>query len=71
MLRCLNALRRRPVQGIREVAKTAGLSYPAAGKAVADLEAMGIVRELTGKRRNRIYAYDRYLAALNQGTEVA
>jgi hypothetical protein len=28
-----------------------------------------IARELTGKRRNRLFAYDRYLKVLNKGTE--
>ncbi len=30
---------------------------------------LGIARELTGKRRNRLFVYDRYLAVLNEGTE--
>jgi hypothetical protein len=30
---------------------------------------LGIARELTGKRRNRLFLYDRYLAILNEGTE--
>jgi len=33
------------------------------------LVALGIAREPTGKRRNRVYAYDRYLAILSEGTE--
>lgn len=31
----------------------------------------GIARELTGRRRNRVFVYDRYLAILNEGTEVS
>jgi len=30
---------------------------------------LGIGRELTGKRRNRVFVYDRYLATLSRGTE--
>jgi hypothetical protein len=30
---------------------------------------LGIARELTGKQRNRLFLYDRYLAILNEGTE--
>lgn len=30
---------------------------------------LGIVREVTGKQRRRIYAYSRYLEILNQGTD--
>ena len=29
----------------------------------------GIAREITGKRRDRLFVYDRYLAILNEGTE--
>ena len=30
---------------------------------------LGILREITGKQRHRLFVYDRYLAILNQGTE--
>ena len=30
---------------------------------------LGIVREITGRQRDRVYAYERYLAILNEGTE--
>jgi hypothetical protein len=30
---------------------------------------LGLARELTGNRRNRVFAYDRYLAILGEGTE--
>lgn len=29
---------------------------------------MALARELTGKRRNRLFVYDRYLGILNEGT---
>jgi len=34
------------------------------------LERMGIVRELTGKKRGRIFGYGRYVAILAGGTEL-
>ena len=34
------------------------------------LSALGIAREITGKRRNRLFVYDRYLAILSEGTEL-
>ena len=46
-----------------------GLSFPAAASAMDRLVELGIARELTGKRRNRLFVYDQYLAALNEGTE--
>ena len=33
------------------------------------LVAAGIARELTGKRRNRVFVYDAYLSILNEGGE--
>ena len=35
------------------------------------LTGLGIAREITGKRRNRLFVYDRSLAALSEGTEAA
>ena len=52
----------------RSVART-GLSFPGASSAMDLLSKLGIARELTGKRRNRLFVYDRYLAVLNEGTE--
>jgi hypothetical protein len=36
---------------------------------MTSLLGLGLVRELTGYRRNRVFAYDRYLAILGEGTE--
>ena len=36
---------------------------------MTSLMSIGLVRELTGFRRNRVFAYDRYLAILGEGTE--
>lgn len=38
-------------------------------KGMAALAEFGLVRELTGNRRNRVLAYDRYVAVLSEGTE--
>ena len=44
--------------------------FPAtASKEVRCLETNGIVRELTGRRRNRVFAYSRYIRVLQKGTE--
>jgi hypothetical protein len=44
------------------------LTPPTVGKALAGLERLGIVREITGRRRDRVFVYDRYLAVLAEGT---
>ena len=33
------------------------------------LTEIGLVKELTGQKRNRLYSYPRYLDVLNEGTE--
>jgi Fic family protein len=47
------------------------LSEPTIASATANLERLGIARELTGRTRGRVFAYDRYMAILNDGTETA
>jgi Fic family protein len=68
-LRVFNALRARPVATLNDLSRRVGVSFPTASKAVEALSAIGIARELTGASRNRIFAYDRYLAILSEGTQ--
>ena len=46
-----------------------GLSYPTASKVIETLVELGIAREITGGRRNRLLAFDAYLAVLSEDTE--
>lgn len=46
-----------------------GLSAPTVNAALADLERLGIVDEVTGRRRGRVFGYRRYLAILSEGTD--
>jgi Fic family protein len=69
-LRVHDALQARPLASMQEVCRRSGLSFPAAASAMKLLVELGIAHELTGKRRGRVFAYDRYLAILNEGTEV-
>jgi len=68
-LRVHDALKARPLASMQAVCTRSGLSFPAAASAMELLVELGIARELTGKRRNRVFAYDRYLAILSEGTE--
>ncbi len=63
------ALRQRPLTGIPQLATRAQLSFPTAAKAVEQLVALGIAREITGGRRNRVFAYDGYLGILGEGAD--
>lgn len=68
-LRVHQALKSRPILSLSTLSQRAGLSFPAASSAIDLLGELGLTRELTGKRRNRLFAYDRYLAILSEGTE--
>ena len=63
------ALEARLILSMPEVCRTTGLSFPAVSSAMDLLVELAIARELTGKRRNRLFVYDGYLAILNEGTE--
>jgi Fic family protein len=68
-LRVFEALRARPVATINALATSTAVSYPTAAQAIESLARIGIVRELTGRRRDRVFAYAGYLDILNEGTE--
>jgi Fic family protein len=69
VLRVLETLKHRPLCSLRQAAASAGISFPTASKAMLALVEMGIARELTGQRRNRVFVYDAYLSALSEGGE--
>lgn len=66
-LRVLAALRQRPVLGIPQLCQHTGMTFPTASKAMEKLLGNGIVRELTGQRRNRVFVYGAYLDILSEG----
>jgi Fic family protein len=68
-LRVHDGLKARPISSMSEICRSTGLSFPAASSAMDLLVDLEIARELTGKRRNRLFAYGRYLEILNKGTE--
>ena len=68
-LRVHEALKERPVRTMGSTVNATHLSLPAVSSAMNLLVDLGIARELTGRRRNRMFAYDRYLAELAEGTE--
>jgi ribosomal protein S25 len=50
-----------------KVAHRLSLSMPTAITALNKLQELGLVRETTGKQRNRSYVYSEYLDVLNEG----
>lgn len=68
-LRLHAAFQERPVATAAGLAARTGLSIPAVNKTLVALAGAGIVRELTGRRRNRFFSYAEYLRILSEGTE--
>jgi len=68
-IRVFDAICMRPVTTLNEICQRASATFPTAAKGMDMLLNLGIARELTGQRRNRVFAYQRYLDILNEGTE--
>jgi Fic family protein len=68
-LRVHQILQQKPLIGINEAAEKLKMSQPTVAKSIQHLEALGIVRETTGRQRGRRFVYGEYLNILNRGTE--
>jgi Fic family protein len=69
VLRVHQVLQRTPLTSIASAARQTKLSVPTITAAMNHLQNLGLVRELTSRSRNRLFAYDNYIKLLNQGTE--
>ncbi len=68
-LRVYEALATQPILSLPAIRDRTGLAFRTAGSAMALLVELGIVREVTGKRRGRLFVHHRYLAILEEGTQ--
>lgn len=68
--RLLEILPRHPIVTIPGVVRMLETTKPTATKSIALLEALGILRETTGRKRDRAYRYAAYLERLRAGTEL-
>jgi len=69
-VRLFELLPRHPILSVAYVIKHLGVSKPTAGRAVEALERAGVLVEITGKKRDRSWAYQRYLDRLRVGTDL-
>jgi Fic family protein len=68
-LRVFRVLCEHPLATLNRICESTGLSFPAGSKGIQLLERLGIVCEITGQQRNRVFAYQQYLSILNEGTD--
>jgi len=62
-------MQKRPIANITAMSKTLDLSVPTVTAALQHLKQLGIAKEMTGGRRNRLFSYSKYLAMVAAGTE--
>jgi len=68
-LRVQEYMRMRPIANISVAARALGLTVPTVTTALQHLMELGIVKEITGNQRNRVFSYTKYLAIVSAGTE--
>lgn len=62
------SLQTRPITTLTSLVNKTNLTMPTITKAVQALVDEGIVNEITGRRRGRIYSYREYMDIMNEGT---
>ena len=67
--RLFEELPRHPMVTLAGVTKLLTTTKPTASKAVGALVSAGVLEETTGRRRDRVFGYSRYLDLLREGTE--
>src|SRR5438552_12426900 len=68
-LRVHEYMQKKPLVAIGTVAEELKLSIPTVTVALDHLVRLSIAKEVTGKRRDRIFGYSRYMKILSEGTE--
>lgn len=68
-LRVHELMQRNPFVRIQTAAKVLKLTIPTVTSALNHLMRIGIVKEVSGKKRDRLFAYSRYVNMVSKGTE--
>ena len=69
MLATHEHLQNHPLTTIQEAARATEINRTSITRAFEEMAAIGMVEEITGQKRNRIYAYREYLDILADGTD--
>jgi Fic family protein len=59
-----------PIATSGSLVKKTGITPATVNKALGHLEQLGIVKELTSQKRNRLFSYVDYIELLSRGTEL-
>lgn len=70
MLQVFKLLRSMPIISIARVSQEIRVSIPTATTVMNHLKDLGIVQEITQRKRDRIYSYEKCIQLLNEGTEL-
>lgn len=62
-------LQQNPYVTVKLLVTRTGLTAPTVNAAPADLGRLGVVEDVTGRRRGRVFGYRRYIDILGEGTE--
>ncbi len=62
-------LQQKPISNTTNIKDQCNISLPTVLRATALLEELGIVKEITGKDRHKIFVYSEYLYILNKGSD--
>ena len=68
-LRIHELFQQNPFHTANQIVQATGLSAPTVNAALVDLESFGIVEEVTGRKRGRVFSHRKYLAILSEGTD--
>jgi len=68
-LRVLDVMGRVPVVNVARISMETEIVPSSVSKVLKAMAELGLVKELTGQKRNRLFCYDRYLKVLSEGTE--
>lgn len=59
-----------PLVTVKEISSSFDVSYQAASTLVSQIEQAGILKEITGQKRNKRYIYAEYMNILSEGTKL-
>lgn len=65
-LKLLSILYERPLVNVKLVSQVVKVAFPTANRLVARFEELGLLREVTGQRRSRVFRYEPYIQLFDE-----